>query len=1494
MLDKMPAPTFSSDSAPAKDGLPVAVVDERFIARKSGKAIIDFSLYYFGDYADGGGGNKYDFLIDGARFADSAGLEAVWLPERHFHSFGGFSPNPSVVAAALARETTSVALRASVLLPLHHPVRVAEEWAVVDNLSGGRIGLAFASGWHANDFVFNPEAWGRNRDAMVNRIGAVQRLWMGQSVTFPGPEGRPVEVSTFPPPSRGELPLWLTTLGSKETYELAGRMGLGVLTNLLGQTIEELAGNIALYRRARQQAGLDPASGHVTVLVHTLIGRDLGEVREQARAPFCRYLLSSIGLFQKMVRQEGLAADFDALTDDDRKFLLNTAYERYVGGNSLIGTVESCSKVVDALASAGVDEVACFVDFGVDHDVARRAFMHIAHLRERYVQVIRSAPPLSNPAATMTFADEVAASVEHGWAARSQGEGKPAQRRGCRLPLSDDQRMILLLAQMGESQMMAYSWTLALRLSGPLDVEGFRRAYRALVDRHEALRITIDTQGGDQLIGTEQQALPVVDFSALPADQADERLAGYLRAECTTPYQLDCSTHRAALIVLNPDQHLFVFSAHQVAIDGWSIGILMAELASLYSAETGANDADCALDPAPQFSDYLAWRERNAGSAEYQRQEAFWLSKVSNGLAGLDLPTDRPRPPVRSFNGDRLVFRLSPDLCMRLRNFVRREGCTNFMAVFGAFALLMHRLARQDEVVIGVPFSGRRLPEGERIVGYLSNMYPMVSRVDAAGTVRDYLGSLRDALLDAYDNQDYPFSDLIIKGLKTRDPSRPPFFSVAFNWDRVSLPELPGLTVTQELFGRRYVTYDLMPNLMEVDDTIEISLNYNTDLFDRATIERITIQFETLLEAIVDHPQQPVAALPLHSEADRWRLLVEWNDTARPLPDASLLTRFESRAARTPERLAVVCGEVRLTYAELNRRANQLARVLRKQGVGPEVLVGVCLERSVDMVTAMLAVWKAGAAFLVLDPDYPAARTGLILVDARTPLLLTRRALADGFGAAGFAGKLICLEEVHDCVGAEDGSNLEQLATPENLAYVLYTSGSTGRPKGVAVEHRHLQNYVAAICDRLDFKEGMSFALVSTPSADLGNTAIYPALCGGGTLHVISRDLSMDAVGLARCMQEERIDCLKITPSHLAGLMAENRLDDLVPQQRLVFGGELLNADFVRQLRRSRPGTRIFNHFGPTEATVGCCTFEVVADAARTASIPIGRPIANTQIYVLDERLEVVPIGSTGELYIAGAGLARGYLHRADLTAERFVANPFGSPGERMYRTGDLARWRADGELEFLGRVDHQVKVRGFRIELGEIEAALLSCRGVSQAVALARADGGGELRLVIYVTASPERAPEVAELRLHLKQALPDYMLPSAYVILDEFPLTLNGKIDRKALPAPEGRASAVEYVAARNPTEEMLAAIWAEVLSLGRIGIHDNFFEMGGHSLLAMRIVSLVRNRMGLEMPLRLLFEAPTICELSEHLEGTMLLGTLAQALPRNAAREVETGVI
>jgi len=1047
------------------------------------------------------------------------------------------------------------------------------------------------------------------------------------------------------------------------------------------------------------------------------------------------------------------------------------------------------------------------------------------------------------------------------------------------LPLSFAQQRVWILDQLGVTG-TAYHLGTAVRLRGRLDAGALARALSQVVHRHEALRTTFVSSHGRplQVVAPPFDVpLPRIDLRALPpAARAMEarrvigRLA-HLRFDLARGPLL-----RSVIVVLDAEESLFGCTVHHIVADGWSVGILIREVAAFYAAALEGSVPP--LPPLPvQYPDFAAWQRAWLQGEVLDAQLAYWKGQFADLPPALQLNFDRPRRVGRTAPAGRRRVLLPEPLGESLRALGRRGQATPFMTLLAGFATLLHRYTGQPDIAVGTPIANRERVELEGLIGFFANT--LVLRTSLAGDP-DFLALLarvRTMALDAYAHQDLPFERLVEELQPERDLAVNPLFQVMFQLQNLPTGslELPGVTLLPVDGERGTAMFELTLSVRDVGRGFAGSLEYDADLFEGATIERLAGHWANLLAGVAACPDQPLSAVPLLSAAERHQLR-EWNATTTAYPRERCLHEWiEAQAARSPEAVAVVYDAESLTYGELDLRAERLARMLRGLGVGPEVRVGLCVERSLDMMVGLLGILKAGGAYVPLDPSYPAERLAFMLDDALrgldAPVLLTQSHLLAALPEC--SARVVCLDSPLPPL-PETTAVVPQPPRPEHLAYMIFTSGSTGRPKGAMNTHRGIVNRLLWMQEAFGLTADDRVIQKTPFSFDVSVWELFWPLMVGARLVIARPGGHQDAAYLADLIAEQGITTIHFVPSMLQVFLDGPRLDRCGSLVRVIASGEALPADLERRFfaRLGWTGAGLFNLYGPTEAAVDVTVWACEREGRRT-SVPIGRPIANTRIHLLDPVLEPVPIGAPGELYIGGVQVGRGYLGRPELTAERFIPDPWGEPGSRLYRTGDLARHLPDGAVEFLGRIDHQVKVRGFRIELGEVEAALAAHPAVREAVVVARADDAGR-RLVAYLVPHPEGAEapllSLAELRANLSLTLPDYMVPAAWVLLGALPLTPSGKVDRRALPAPEGgrlELGAV-YVAPRTALEELLAGIWAEVLGLDRVGVHDNFFALGGHSLLAAQVVSRAGEALEIEVPLRLLFEAPTVAGLAESL--------------------------
>ncbi|MDT5270380.1 MAG: hypothetical protein QOH49_2566, partial [Acidobacteriota bacterium] len=1058
--------------------------------------------------------------------------------------------------------------------------------------------------------------------------------------------------------------------------------------------------------------------------------------------------------------------------------------------------------------------------------------------------------------------------------------------RGQELLLSLAQQRLWFIDQL-EPGSAAYNLPAAVRLKGALDVSALEHTLDEVVRRHESLRTTFAVSDGlpvQVIHAALPQLLKVVDLSGIgDAEQREgeaRRLAG---EEARQPFDLSTGPLlRASLLRLHEEEHVLLFTMHHIVSDGWSMGVLVREVSALYAAFAQNEESPLAELPL-QYADYAAWQRNWLTDEVLEGQLSYWRKQLGGELPVLELPTDRPRPVAPTYAGARQSVNLSKSVADALKAISLEEGSTLFMTLLAAFNALLARHAGQEDIAVGTPIANRTSEDIEGLIGFFVNT--LVMRTDLAGdpTFRELVRRVREVSLGAYSHQDVPFEKLVEELRPERNLNRNPLFQVMFIHQNASdrTLELPGLSLSPfQTVAASAAQFDLTLIVADTGDGLAAALEYQSDLFDEATIARMLGHFRLLLEGIASGADSRISDLPLLSEVEHHQLVQEWNDTRVEYDrEAHLHRLIEEQVARTPDAVAVSFEGEELTYRELNSRANRLARFLRARGVERGTRVGICVERSIEMMVGLLGIVKSGGAYVPLDPAYPRERLSYMLEDARVPVLLTQERLADGLPQHD--AQVVRLDADRRLVEAFDGGDLEDELTPDDLAYVIYTSGSTGKPKGAMNTHR-------AICNRLLWMQDAyglgpeDRVMQKTPfSFDVSVWEFFWPLLTGARLVVARPGGHQDSSYISDLIDAERITTLHFVPSMLSVFLEEQKGRPLPSLRRVICSGEALPFELQERFFASQ-GAELHNLYGPTEAAVDV-TYWACRRDGELRTVPIGQPIANTQIYLLDSRLRPVPVGVGGELHIGGVNVGRGYLGRPGLTAEKFIPDPFSvEPGARLYKTGDLARFLPGGEIEYVGRLDYQVKVRGFRIELGEIEAALARHPSVRECAVLVKEEQGDK-RLFAYLVA-PQGA-DTAALRSHLKSELPDYMIPSGFVVLPELPLTPNGKLDRRALveATPAGPAAASSaYVAPRTAVEEVVAGVWGEVLRVGRVGTRDDFFELGGHSLLATRVASRLRDVFGVALPLRRLFEQPTVEALSRTIEDGLREDTQTAVAP------------
>jgi amino acid adenylation domain-containing protein len=1043
----------------------------------------------------------------------------------------------------------------------------------------------------------------------------------------------------------------------------------------------------------------------------------------------------------------------------------------------------------------------------------------------------------------------------------------PRRTQQSSVPLSAAQQRLWFLQQL-EPQSSVYNEFACIQLKGVLNFVALKESFNEIVRRHESLRTsfeTLDEQPVQVIHSTLTVELPVVRLTNLPQALQDAEVERLTAEIAQKPFDLaSIPLLRGMLLQISEQEHLLLLVIHHIACDGWSIQVLNQELAVLYEAFSAGKSSPLSELPI-QYADYSIWQHQWLQGERENTQLSYWRQQLADAPTTLSLPTDRHRPPVQSFRGATSFFKLSSHLTDMLRSLSKQKGVTLFMTLLAAFQAQLYRYASQEDICVGSPIANRNYAYIEELIGFFVNT--LVLRTDLSGnpSFSELLNRVREVCLGAYAHADLPFERLVEELHPERNLSHTPLFQVIFalQEDTKKNLVLPGLILKWLQKHSETAKFDLSLHVVDSKPELWGWWEYNTDLFDAATIDRMIRHFSNLLEGIVTNPEKRLSDLPLLTETERQNLLVSWNNTTTDYAYEykSIHELFETQVERTPDAVAVVFGDQQLTYWELNARANQLAYYLQKQEVKQEVLVGICVERSLDMLIGLLAILKAGGAYVPLDPNYPKERLAFILQDAQVSVLLTQRSLLTRMPER--KAQVICLDDDWQAIAQQSWENLFYELTSDNLAYTIYTSGSTGKPKGVQIPHRALSNFLYSMRQAPGLTDEDILLAVTTYSFDIAALELFLPIIVGARLVIANREIALDGIQLSAKLIDSKATFMQATPATWQLLLTAGWGGS--HQLKILCGGEALPGHLANQLLERCDS--LWNMYGPTETTIWSAASRV---ETVNGIVPVNYPIANTQLYILDKHNQLVPVGVAGELCIGGEGLARGYFHRPDLTAEKFIPNPFSNKSTRLYKTGDLVRYLPSGGIEYIRRVDHQIKLRGFRIELGEIEALISQYPGVQETVVIVSEDSANSQRIVAYVVPQKGQKLVIPKLRSFLESMLPNYMMPAAFVTLEALPLTPNGKVNRKGLPAPElTQVSSLNIIPPFTPIENLLAGIWAEVLGIDKVGIYNNFFELGGHSLIATRVISQIRQVFQVELPLRYLFEKPTIAGLAKEIE-------------------------
>ncbi|MEH2138509.1 non-ribosomal peptide synthetase [Nostoc sp.] len=1048
-------------------------------------------------------------------------------------------------------------------------------------------------------------------------------------------------------------------------------------------------------------------------------------------------------------------------------------------------------------------------------------------------------------------------------------------------PISFAQQRLWFLDQLIPNNTI-YNVPTVIRLTGSLNLMALEQTFNEIVRRHESLRTTFIVLDGQPLQAIAPSLtipISVLDLQLLPDAEREIEARRIVNAEIEHPFDLSSgSLLRVKLLMLSKTEHILLLNMHHIICDDWSIGVLIRELGTLYTAF--AQNQTALLSELPlQYADFAHWQREWLQGEVLQTQLTYWQQQL-NGISMLHLPTDKPRPATQSYQGTTEFFELPKKLTDALEKLSQQQEVTFFMTLLAAFKTLLYRYTHQEDIAVGSPIANRNRSEIEGLIGFFVNSLVLRSNLSGNPTFRELLGRVREVTLGAYSQQDLPFDKLVEELHPERNLSYHPLFQVVFSFQNapMSALELPGLVPSFMNIELKKTRFDLELHLWKCSDDFrslwganwEYSeglrgvIVYNTDVFEQATISRMLEHFETLLSSIVTNPEQRIANLPLLSETQLHQVLVEWNNTKVNYPhDKCIHQLFEEQVQHHPNSIALIFGNEQLTYEELNNRSNKLAQYLQKIGVGSEILVGICISQSIEMIVGLLGILKAGGAYLPLDSSYPEERLKFMLEDTQVSLLLIEEKLLKSF--EWFLNPIICIDKDWEIITQGNKNNLKSSVKSDNLAYVIYTSGSTGKPKGVAITHKAV-NRLVCNTNYIKLSPSDKIAQASNISFDAATFEIWGALLNGAQLVGVSKDVILSPHEFALYLQQKGISILFLTTA-LFQQIARDVPQAFASLRYLLFGGEAVNIRWVKKILKYSAPKHLIHVYGPTENTTFSSYYHIQDLPESTTLIPIGCPINNTRIYILDTHLQPLPIGVVGELYIGGDGLAREYLNRPELTAEYFITKFSNKSKTRLYKTGDLAHYLPDGNIEFLGRIDNQVKIRGFRIELSEIEAVLSEHPAVKEAVVIADEDIADNKYLVAYIILNVVEVSNLASMLCKfLKEKLPEYMVPKAYVVLESIPLTANGKVNRRALPRPDIVIDRYDYVAPRSQVEELLGEIWAKILLKEQIGVHDNFFELGGHSLLATQLISRIRDTFQIDVTVRNLFEAPTIEQLAK----------------------------
>ena len=1429
-----------------------------------------FSILFFSSKDSAFSEGKYHLFTEAAKFADANNFDAVWIPERHFNEFGGIYPNPAVLASALAMITTKVRLRAgSVVLPLHHPVRVAEEWAVVDNLSGGRVDIGFAVGWNPDDFILAPEAYNSRVSIFYKNLELFKRLWQGDTVDYLNGKGSLFATKLYPLPKQSKLDVWITCSGGTERFVEAGHLGANILTALLFQDVDELSAKIKSYRKAREEKGFNPEDGVVTLMMHTFIGADIKETKEIVRSPFTAYIEASTQLWKRNFK-----GDIDGLSDREKKEVCAYAFERYYETSGLFGTQMSCIEKVERLKAAGVNEIASLIDFGIDDNIVLKALPALGGLKAgldkktgREKQIPQTTPSLTREEKTILLKKLLLEKMNGGTK---------------KYPLTIGQQGLLFLHKT-YPEATAYNTCFTAIIANEMNGSALEKSFHCLLKRHPSLSALyyIDEKGE---FVQEVPEHPVFDWQIDPKEYTDERsLRTAIDSAYCIPFDLKNGKVMRVRLFRKPDSGwILMLCIHHIASDGWSMTILLDELLIIYNDIVNGIPPD--LPSTASYFSYIAHQQKIlASKQEISRLEAYWRKAHDNHSARLSLPGDLKQGSSKSIVGKSVKMLLAREYYDAVKKLANTEGITMNTVFLAAYQLLLHFWTGQKVITTGTPMSCRNNEEFARTVGYFANLVPISIEFPADFTGVKLFREVYQKILGALEHQELPVQWITRLDSNEKTTSEQPLFHTVFSYIRragdTKLYDLMSgdykekkinfgaLALQSFAFSSEEGQFDLTLEIVERTNDCQMTLKYNTGLFTKELINTLMDCYQHLLCQLAI--STPLQISQLRTVTPHRQNLLQQPERRKYSVTSTIHQMFERQALLHPEAIALTYEQTQLTYRQLNEKSNALASTLIEKGVMPEQLIAIVMPPSIESVISILAVLKSGAAYLPLEPDTPVDRLRYIIEDAKVKIVLIDPAHLNHWN-----NELLEVVAVdHQSLPSVAECNFSITSNPRNLAYVIYTSGSTGKPKGVQVEHAQVVRLFAATDELFDFTNTNVWTLFHSCSFDFSVWEIFGALFSGGSLVIIPYYVRRSFSELYRLLKESKVSVLSQTPSVFRQVMAIDsesnyKLTDL---RYIIFGGEALDitmlAPWFEKYTDNEP--HLINMYGITETTVHVTFKEIRREHLQGINNLIGKPLPDLNIFILNEAGNLLPAGFAGEMFVGGDGITRGYLNNPALTAEKFINHPF-LPNEKLYKTGDYGRWLQNGELQYCGRVDDQVKIRGYRIELNEISHCIRQFPEVAEVIVRVIYKPACGNSIIAWII--PNKGALTAEtLKIFLREKIPAYMIPEDFVFIDECPITENGKIDYAALPLPDNQPfGGNQYSPPANDTEEILAGIFGELLERENIGSNNNFFELGGNSLMVYKALDRIEKRTGVRVTVEDFFLQPDIRQLSDSIRS------------------------